>query len=543
MKRCLLLITGLVLLAMVTTGFLFIPFLPGSLISGITVENSMAGEEILHVLDQSEVSQLLAALTGNVRHTNPPPLVNEVNWTLHLRGPVVLRYTVGVTENREMYLQNNRGKTVSLTAPDFFITHPAFAGMNPHAVPPSIQIHGLETPLRPTVTDLSWSYARLDNQWVHINPHEYPAKHLLPPSDQSAILPVLKTPDASLRLAADPYPDTITLQLVDPGGRRRTHELPIDGTLPLYQYNGMHEYHLEMAWTDPAKPYQGSMSAHFQLAMDFPTVFEWPGPTVLQGELLEFRIRHLPPETVPAIHQSLTDNLLFYPDEDGLVAYVPTHYGTAPGDYRIRYGLADDELQDTLLTILPRNFHVQSLTIDAGVAAATRNEEAAAMTARYFSPSRDHSASERYYTEPFVIPVAGRLTTEFGETRTVNNAPTSYRHSGLDIAAPTGTPVAAVNRGKVVLSMELITQGNTVVIDHGQGLFSVYFHLDELHAVENTIVERGEIIGTVGSTGFSTGPHLHLTMSYFRHNLEPGHFLVGEPLTYQNAPHYLAPTD
>jgi murein DD-endopeptidase MepM/ murein hydrolase activator NlpD len=121
----------------------------------------------------------------------------------------------------------------------------------------------------------------------------------------------------------------------------------------------------------------------------------------------------------------------------------------------------------------------------------------------------------------------------------VNDAPTSFRHSGLDIAAPTGTPIVATNNGRVTLSMDLILTGNTIVIDHGQGLFSVYYHMHERFVEEGHLVERGETIGTVGSTGFSTGPHLHFTMSYYRHNLEPGYFLVGEPITFENAHRYL----
>jgi murein DD-endopeptidase MepM/ murein hydrolase activator NlpD len=132
------------------------------------------------------------------------------------------------------------------------------------------------------------------------------------------------------------------------------------------------------------------------------------------------------------------------------------------------------------------------------------------------------------------LPVGGRLTTEFGETRYVNDFPTSYRHLGLDIAAPEGTEVKASNRGKVVLARSLILTGNTVMIDHGEGLFSVYHHLLKLSVKAGAVVERGQKIGEVGSTGFSTGPHLHFMISYFTTNLEPGYVLFGQPVTYEN---------
>jgi murein DD-endopeptidase MepM/ murein hydrolase activator NlpD len=76
--------------------------------------------------------------------------------------------------------------------------------------------------------------------------------------------------------------------------------------------------------------------------------------------------------------------------------------------------------------------------------------------------------------------------------------------------------------------------GNTVIIDHGEGLFSVYHHMRSLSAKAGEVVERGQKIGEVGSTGFSTGPHLHFMMSYYLMNLEPGYFLVGQPITYEN---------
>ena len=133
-----------------------------------------------------------------------------------------------------------------------------------------------------------------------------------------------------------------------------------------------------------------------------------------------------------------------------------------------------------------------------------------------------------------MLPTKGRLTTEFGESRTVNGAPTTYRHNGIDIGAPRGTEVIATNSGKVVLAYELILTGNTVIIDHGEGIFSAYDHMDTLLVAEGDFVEQSQMIGTVGTTGFSTGPHLHFMISYFDINLEPGYFLYGEPSTKEN---------
>ncbi|MFC7749861.1 M23 family metallopeptidase [Paenibacillus thermoaerophilus] len=112
--------------------------------------------------------------------------------------------------------------------------------------------------------------------------------------------------------------------------------------------------------------------------------------------------------------------------------------------------------------------------------------------------------------EPFLLPVKGRLTTPYGFTRYVNGQ-SAGSHQAIDLAAPKGTPVQAANDGFVVLAEELYLTGNAVYIDHGMNLFSQYIHLDEILVTPGQRVKRGDMIGKVGSTGFSTGPHLHFT--------------------------------
>lgn len=520
---------------------------PSSWIVGMTVVHQESGTIHEHELETTSASRLVDGLKGEPSAGSPDPQLADpyasFTVTLHTRWLPDRHYALTVTEDQAFFVKSSGRSFYRSQNPDFFHVHPAFQGIYPHSTPPSLQILGLDESVTPLWNDLQWSFQRWDGSWA-----DSPVDALTAspdektPANQDPLL-FIAHGNTDLRLDTSPTPSQVHLKVTDPAGNVRFNDYHEDSTLPLFHFNGRHEYQLELIWADENQPCQGSAHTTFILEMDLPPAFEVPGPHALQGEMLEFRARHLPEGAVPVFQHSLADQVLFFPLEDGYAASVPTHYGTAPGEYALFYGLEGEPLQETTLTLHSRDFHIQYLTIDAGVAAATRNEEAAAMTAKYFTPSRNHSSPERYYTEPFVIPVHGRLTTEFGETRYVNNAPTSYRHSGLDIAAPTGTPIAAVNRGKVVLAMDLITQGNTVVIDHGQGLFSVYFHLDELMTVQNKVVERGETIGTVGTTGFSTGPHLHLTMSYYRHNLEPGHFLVGEPITYQNAAHHLSPQD
>jgi len=112
-----------------------------------------------------------------------------------------------------------------------------------------------------------------------------------------------------------------------------------------------------------------------------------------------------------------------------------------------------------------------------------------------------------------LVPLAGaRRTSGYGDRRKyvyADNSADYSVHEGLDIASPAGTPVPACGRGKVVLAGSRIMTGNTVIIEHLPGLFSIYFHLSEITVRPGDVVAEGDIIGKVGMTGLATGPHLH----------------------------------
>jgi murein DD-endopeptidase MepM/ murein hydrolase activator NlpD len=121
---------------------------------------------------------------------------------------------------------------------------------------------------------------------------------------------------------------------------------------------------------------------------------------------------------------------------------------------------------------------------------------------------------DKYWDGPFLRPSQGRVSSEYGVRRYYNGVfAENYYHRGIDYAAPTGSPIIAPAAGRVVLvgrvadGFEL--HGNTIGIDHGQGVASIYIHLNSISVREGDFVQPGQTIGTVGSTGASTGPHLH----------------------------------
>ena len=108
----------------------------------------------------------------------------------------------------------------------------------------------------------------------------------------------------------------------------------------------------------------------------------------------------------------------------------------------------------------------------------------------------------------FAVPLPDEPAGNFGQRRIYNGIPRSI-HTGLDISAAAGDPVRAANAGKVVLASDLYLSGKTVIVDHGLGVFTSYGHLSKLEAKRGDVVAKGATVGRVGSTGRSTGPHLH----------------------------------
>ena len=123
------------------------------------------------------------------------------------------------------------------------------------------------------------------------------------------------------------------------------------------------------------------------------------------------------------------------------------------------------------------------------------------------------SGPEREWSGRFLPPVDAPISDRFGTERKLNGV-TQSSHQGLDYRVPAGTPIAALNRGTVLLARPLFFEGNCVVVDHGQGLLSLYLHLSEITVKEGDQVTRGEQIGLSGATGRATGAHLHVAVRW-----------------------------
>ena len=123
---------------------------------------------------------------------------------------------------------------------------------------------------------------------------------------------------------------------------------------------------------------------------------------------------------------------------------------------------------------------------------------------------------------PLRVPVDDYIqTTAFGEGRSINGGPVTGQHSGVDLANDQGTPILAAAAGRIAWAGAMPIRGNSVLIDHGAGVVTGYHHLFEIDVSVGQTVEAGDAIAKMGSTGFSTGPHLHWEMTIYGINVDP----------------------
>ena len=210
--------------------------------------------------------------------------------------------------------------------------------------------------------------------------------------------------------------------------------------------------------------------------------------------------------------------LALFPTAHGVAALIGIDLDVRPGHigWRVtRPSVAKNggALATGAVTVRARTFPTQPLTLPKGMVdldaptlarVGTEREELKAALAA--------GAAERLWRGPFGIPVdGGQPTGGFGLRRILNGHPRSP-HTGYDWAAPAGTPVLAANTGRAALVAEHFFAGRNVVLDHGLGLFTLYFHLTEARVAPGESVNAGQVIGTVGATGRVTGPHLHFAV-------------------------------
>ena len=223
--------------------------------------------------------------------------------------------------------------------------------------------------------------------------------------------------------------------------------------------------------------------------------------------------------------------LAFFPYAGGHAALVGLDLDVKPGSQPWRLAVLEPGLEPRQLagkvTVAARQFPVQRLTVPTGMADPDPETERRAVAEGMHLQMLYRTVSpERLWRGAFVRPVAGtEPPSGFGARRIINGRPRAA-HGGADYRAPQGTPVVAANAGRVALVGDYFFPGRLIALDHGLGLYTLYFHLDSVAVSEGDRVDRGQPIGTVGATGRATGPHLHFGAQLGSARVDPAALLA-----------------
>lgn len=204
-----------------------------------------------------------------------------------------------------------------------------------------------------------------------------------------------------------------------------------------------------------------------------------------------------------------------WPDDQGAYALGAVPLEQEPGPLRLEARWRDALGRESVVLgstqVVPLGQAVEQLSLSAATLSVI-TPEGRALEDQALAAAIADPGDPPLWTEPFLLPIEGRGTSGFGHPRRyAPGGPVSF-HVGEDIAAPEGTPIRATNDGVVLVAGTYPIKGGLTLIDHGAGVTSRYYHQSSIAVAVGQAVARGDVIGTVGSTGLSTGPHLHWEM-------------------------------
>lgn len=302
----------------------------------------------------------------------------------------------------------------------------------------------------------------------------------------------------------------------DPG----RYQVDAEISLPESKSEGWGTFHYRMAFTIPEPPPPPPKDPELLQSAQ----------TVAQGDVLALLLRNAPEDAVPTAETEISKVTFARKGEDW-IAYVPISYLRDPGTYTVDVACGEEFSQRVEFQVVEGTFEVQNLTIDVSDPVISEANSPAAYQQYRDSiyPLYEIADDQIYWDGPFIEPVEGyRISTTYGIKRYTNGSPNASRHAGTDLAIGTGTPVKAPGAGRVVFAQYLLNTGNTVAIEHGGGLKTFYFHMNSLNVAPGDFVEQGQKIGEVGTTGYSTGPHLHFEMRVANQAVDPFLMVRGE---------------
>jgi murein DD-endopeptidase MepM/ murein hydrolase activator NlpD len=252
----------------------------------------------------------------------------------------------------------------------------------------------------------------------------------------------------------------------------------------------------------------------------------WPRSIELrQGELIELKISGA--DLVAVEGRWGKEKIFFYPNGNGkFAALIGADVEAKPAASKFWLKATSqsgaEQQSEVPVKVKAKPFRTESFNVPPSfdqMTAETLEEIRREQTE--FARAFEASTPERLWDAPFVRPVAQEESaSSFGSRRIINGTPRAP-HTGTDLSAPAGTEVVAANHGRVVLVGNFFFAGGSVVLDHGGGLFTMYFHLSEFKVEEGSMVKKADVVGLSGATGRVTGPHLHWGARLANARIEP----------------------
>lgn len=207
----------------------------------------------------------------------------------------------------------------------------------------------------------------------------------------------------------------------------------------------------------------------------------------------------------------------------------------SPGVYTINYtmrlGPTTKFERSIKVKVVDANFKKTRISMPPKKKALSKNRKQLSNEASIIGYRFKTLSHEPQFKQAFLRPAPGKVSSPFGNSRVYDNEKRARKHNGVDIANVEGTRIRASNAGKVILARLFKSHGNTVMIDHGWGVVTIYNHMKRLAVKKGDIVKRGQSIGEMGSTGIATGPHLHWGMSVQNTRVNPEYWVNTPRLT------------
>jgi murein DD-endopeptidase MepM/ murein hydrolase activator NlpD len=249
--------------------------------------------------------------------------------------------------------------------------------------------------------------------------------------------------------------------------------------------------------------------------------------SAFQGEVLLINDPNLLPEAKIIEHGEFPAAVACRGNRQPCAVIIAIDMNKKPGSYPLSLVLEQNEgvlSREITLEVRKKKFPEQRLTLPPEYVTPDRKiQKRIAREGRIIRGALSKS-DKRIPDIPFSMPGKGELCSRFGARRILNNIPKN-QHSGVDLAMNTGEKVRAIAPGRVALTGDFYLGGKSVYLDHGSGIFSSYLHLSNIKVKKGELIKSGEVIGLVGSTGRSTGPHLHFAMKVKGAHIDPLHFI------------------